>query len=217
MGPHNEVNAVLGRSFAIMSKTAGGLHAGKTTFSGLEAPSSITACASQKMRKPSGRMGSRPRADGLQTNRQRPLGIDGLELCLQRRRSAERLSASVPDPRLYESTEWNGSFRNHGPEVAAILKDSQGFKTKRDLATWLADNVEKPSLPIGAMALFPRLGVYGHSGPGALCHSKKAPPESMMKPFQARGIGVIVTGQGQTTWFATDFGVNRGVLIDEWK
>jgi len=35
MGPHNEVNAVLGRSFTLMSKTAGNLHAGKTTFSAL--------------------------------------------------------------------------------------------------------------------------------------------------------------------------------------
>jgi hypothetical protein len=46
---------------------------------------------------------------------------------------------------------------------------------------------------------------------------RKAPPESMMKPFQPRGIGVIVTGKGQTTWFVTDFGVGRGVLVDDWK
>ena len=35
MGPHNEVNSVLGSSFALLSKTAGNLHSGKTTFSGL--------------------------------------------------------------------------------------------------------------------------------------------------------------------------------------
>jgi hypothetical protein len=46
---------------------------------------------------------------------------------------------------------------------------------------------------------------------------RKAAPESMMKPFQPRGITVIVTGAGQTTWFATDFMVGRGILIDEWK
>ena len=39
----------------------------------------------------------------------------------------------------------------------------------------------------------------------------------MMKPLQPKGISVIVTGAGQTTWFATDFGVGRGVLVDEWN
>ena len=40
---------------------------------------------------------------------------------------------------------------------------------------------------------------------------KKSPPESMMKPLQPNGISVIVTGAGQTTWFATDFRVGRGI------
>jgi hypothetical protein len=35
MGPHNEANAVIGRSYTIMSKTIGGLHSGKTTWSTL--------------------------------------------------------------------------------------------------------------------------------------------------------------------------------------
>ncbi len=35
MGPHNEVNSVIGRVFTLMSKTAGNLHHGKTTFSSL--------------------------------------------------------------------------------------------------------------------------------------------------------------------------------------
>ncbi len=35
MGPHNEVNSVLGRCYTLLSKTAGNLHAGKTTFSSL--------------------------------------------------------------------------------------------------------------------------------------------------------------------------------------
>ena len=35
MGPHNEANAVIGRTFTILSKTAGNLHAGVTTWSSL--------------------------------------------------------------------------------------------------------------------------------------------------------------------------------------
>jgi hypothetical protein len=35
MGPHNEVNATVGRTFTLLSKTAGNLHAGVTTWSSL--------------------------------------------------------------------------------------------------------------------------------------------------------------------------------------
>ena len=42
-------------------------------------------------------------------------------------------------------------------------------------------------------------------------------PETMMKPFQAGQVNIIVAGQGQTTWFVTDFGVGRGTLVDDWR
>ena len=35
MGPHNEANSVIGRAYTIMSKTIGGLHSKKTTWSTL--------------------------------------------------------------------------------------------------------------------------------------------------------------------------------------
>jgi hypothetical protein len=35
MGPHNEANSVIGRAYTLMSKTMGGLHSGKTTWSSL--------------------------------------------------------------------------------------------------------------------------------------------------------------------------------------
>ena len=104
------------------------------------------------------------------------------------------------------------------PEVASLLKESQGFNTKRDLAAWLADNVEKT---VGSYwgngvvsTMWASMAIQGLE---PYASQRKQPPETMMKPFQARGIGVIVTGQGQTTWFATDFGVGRGVRVDDWK
>jgi hypothetical protein len=40
----------------------------------------------------------------------------------------------------------------------------------------------------------------------------------MMKPFNAKGVQVIVTGGGiQTTWFVTDFRVGRGQRVDDWR
>jgi hypothetical protein len=46
---------------------------------------------------------------------------------------------------------------------------------------------------------------------------RKLPPDTLVKVFQPRGIGIIVAGQGQTTWFVTDFGVGRGQKIDDWR
>jgi hypothetical protein len=45
------------------------------------------------------------------------------------------------------------------------------------------------------------------------------PPETLIKPFtNARAIQAVVAGgKIQTTWFATDFRLGRGILIDSWK
>jgi len=48
---------------------------------------------------------------------------------------------------------------------------------------------------------------------------KKLPGKTLIKPFiNAKGINVVVVGgKIQTTWFATDFRLSRGILVDEWK
>ena len=83
------------------------------------------------------------------------------------------------------------------PSVAELLKDTYGFNTKEQLGKWFADNVEKTMQPSGMKA----------------------------KPFQESSINIIVTGGGgQTTWFVTDFMLNRNMvtmggstLIDNWR
>jgi hypothetical protein len=47
----------------------------------------------------------------------------------------------------------------------------------------------------------------------------KVSPETLIKPFiNHKTINVVVAGgKTQTTWFATDFGFSKGVLIDTWK
>jgi hypothetical protein len=82
------------------------------------------------------------------------------------------------------------------PSVAALLKDSLGFKTKDQLNKWFAENVEK-TLPSG----------------------------EKVKAFnQASGINIVVAGGGiQTTWFVTDFMLGKSnmlggaTLIDKWR
>ena len=46
----------------------------------------------------------------------------------------------------------------------------------------------------------------------------KGPPETLIKPFNTKGVQVVVVGgKIQTTWFVTDFRLGRGVPIDSWK
>jgi hypothetical protein len=219
MGPHNEVNSVLGRSFAIMSKTAGGLHAGKTTFSALGSTIQYNSMciAENEEALPAGwdpvhvQMGFKPTDSVLSVS----TGWSYIS-------SVGEVQRGYPPQYLIRdymrSLSGMGASVIMAPEVAAILKDSQGFNTKQDLATWLANNVEKT---VGSYwgngvvsTMWASMAIQGLE---PYASQRKAPPESMMKPFQPRGIGVIVTGAGQTTWFATDFGVGRGVLVDEWK
>jgi hypothetical protein len=219
MGPHNEVNAVLGRSFAIMSKTAGGLHSGKTTFSGLGSTIQYNSlCIAEN-------------EEAL------PPGWDPVHVQMGFKASDSVLSVSTGwsyissvgevqrgYPPQFLIRDYMRSLSGMGasiimsPEVAGLLKDSQGFKTKFDLASWLADNVEKT---VGSYwgngvvsTMWASMAIQGLE---PYASQRKLNPETHIKVFQPKGIGVIVTGQGQTTWFATDFGVGRGVLVDDWK
>ncbi len=219
MGPHNEVNAVLGRSFAIMSKTAGGLHSGKTTFSGLGSTIQYNSLciAENEEALPAGwepvhvQMGFKPNDNVLSVS----TGWSYVS-------SVGEVQRGYPPQFLIRdymrALSGMGASVIMAPEVAAILKDSQGFNTKRDLAAWLANNVEKTVASYWGNGVVSTMWAsMAIQGLEPYASQRKAPPESMMKPFQARGIGIIVAGKGQTTWFATDFGVGRGVRIDDWK
>jgi hypothetical protein len=83
------------------------------------------------------------------------------------------------------------------PTVASLLKDAYGFKTKDQLGKWFSENVEKTEYTSG----------------------------QKVKPFQESSVNIIVTGGGgQTTWFVTDFMMNRNMVltggttrIDDWR
>ena len=219
MGPHNEVNSVLGRSFALLSKTAGNLHAGKTTFSALGSTIQYNSLciAENEEALPAGwdpahvQMGFKPTDSVLSV----ATGWSYIS-------SVGEVQRGYPPQYLMRdymrALSGMGACVIMAPEVAGLLKDSQGFGTKRDLATWLANNVEKT---VGSYwgngvvsTMWASMAIQGLE---PYASQRKAPPESMMKPLQPNGISVIVTGAGQTTWFATDFRVGRGVLVDEWK
>ena len=196
MGPHNEANSVIGRSYTIMSKTIGGLHSGKTTWSTLGSTMQYNnvCIAENEEALPEGwepfhvQMGFKPEDSVITV-------ATGWSY----------ISSVFEAQRDYPVYIWMGEYMKAltmgsatvimDPTVARLLKDTYGFKTKDQLSKWFSENVEKTLYPSG----------------------------QKIKPFQASGIKIIVTGGGiQTTWFVTDFMLGAGMMggstrIDDWR
>ncbi len=221
MGPHNEVNATVGRTFTLLSKTAGGLHAGVTTWSSL---------------------GSNLQYNNLcVAENEEALPVDWEPLHVQMGHkstdsvvtvgtgwsyisSVGEVQRSYPAQMLIRDymrslSGMAGATIVMDPTVAALLKETQGFNTKSDLSQWLAQNVEKTVASYfgnGVVATF--TASLGFQGLEPYSTWMKGPPETLIKPFDAGRINVLVIGgKIQTTWFVTDFRLGRGVLIDSWK
>jgi hypothetical protein len=220
MGPHNEVNAVLGRVFTLLSKSAGGLHAGKTTFSSL---------------------GSNLQYDNLciaENEEALPEGWDPVHVQNGFKPTDSVVSVGtgwsyissvgevqIAYPAQYLMRDYMRSLTGMGasaimdPSVAGLLRDTQGFKTKSDLSQWLADNVQKTVDSYwgnGVVSTFSASMALQGLEPYATY--KRMPGNTLIKPFNPRSIQVIVTGGGiQTTWFVTDFRAGRGTLVDDWR
>jgi hypothetical protein len=221
MGPHNEVNAVVGRTFTILSKTAGNLHAGVTTWSSLGSNLQYNnlCLAENEEALPEGwaplhvQMGFNP-TDSVVT-----VGTGWSYIS-----SVGEVQRSYPAQMLIRDymralSGQGGATIVMDPTVAALLKDTQGFKTKPDLSQWLAQNVEKTAASFfgnGVIATFSASLAFQGLEPYSTW--MKGPPETLIKPFNAKGIQVLVVGgKIQTTWFVTDFRLGRGERIDSWK
>jgi hypothetical protein len=198
MGPHKLANSVIGRSYTIMSKTIGGLHSGKTTWSSLGSTMQYNnvCIAENEEALPEGwkpfhvQMGFKPNDSVITVA------------------TGWSYISSVTEARSeYPVYMWMGEYMKAltmgsatvimDPSVAKLLKDTYGYKTKDQLSKWFAENVEKTQYPSG----------------------------QKVKPFRESSVNIIVTGGGgQTTWFVTDFMMNRNMVvaggstrIDDWR
>ena len=198
MGPHNEANAVIGRAYTLMSKTIGGLHSEKTTWSSLGSTMQYNnvCIAENEKALPEGwaplhvQMGFKPNDSVISVG----VGWTYISSVVMAVRDnpahmvmAEQMKALI----------MGSATVIMDPSVAALLKDSLGFKTKDQLTKWFAENVEKIQSPSG----------------------------EKVKAFnQASGINIVVAGGGiQTTWFVTDFMLGKSNMlggatrIDDWR
>ncbi|MBN1568749.1 MAG: hypothetical protein JXA73_12950 [Acidobacteria bacterium] len=198
MGPHSEANSVIGRSYTIMSKTIGGLHSKKTTWSTLGSTMQYNnvCIAENEEALPEGWKPFHVQA-GFKPN----------ESVITVATGWSYISSVTEAKREYPVYMWMGEYMKSltmgsatvvmDPTVARLLNDAYGFKTKEQLSKWFSENVEKTLYPSG----------------------------EKVKPFQESSVNIIVTGGGgQTTWFVTDFMMSRNMVlmggstrIDDWR
>ncbi|MBF8268792.1 MAG: hypothetical protein HW386_501 [Gammaproteobacteria bacterium] len=223
MGPHNDVNAVIGRTFTLMSKTVGNLHSGVTTWStlGSNLQYNNLTIAENEEKMPEGwealhvQMGFKP-GDSVVT-----IGTGWTYIS-----SVGEVQRAYPPQNLIR--DYMRSLTAIGssatiimdPTVAALLKETQGFNTKKDFSTWLSGNVEKTAASFwGNGVVSTSFASVAMQGLEPYASWYKLPPDTLIKPFNnPRGIQVLVVGGAiQTTWFVTDFRLGRGVLVDDWR
>ena len=223
LGPYNEANAVIGRTLTIMSKTAGGLHNRVTTWSSLGSNFQYNnlCFAENEEELPEGwdplhvQMGFKPE-DNVVT-----VGTGWSFIS-----SVGSVQHLYPPQRLMsdymKSLSAIGSSATilMDPTVAALLKDVHGFETKPMLAKWLSENVEKTASSFWGNAVTASVnGSLALQGLEPYATWKQLPGDTLIKPFNnPNGIRIVVVGgKSQSTWFATDFRLGRGIRIDAWK
>ena len=221
MGPHNEVNSVVGRVFTLMAKTAGNIHQGVTTFStlGSNLQYNNLCIAENEEALPEGWKPYHVRMNFKPNDSTVTVGTGWTYI-------SSVGEAQKGYPAHYLMRDYMRSLAALGsatvimdPTVAALLKDNYGMKTKDDLSKWLADNVEKTVASfwgngVASTGLLP----MARQGLPPFADYLKMSGDKLIKPFNARGINVLaVGGEIQTTWFVTDFGLGRPVSVDEWR
>lgn len=222
MGPYNKSNAVVGRAFAMMSKTAGDLrnnvNAWETLGNTMQYNSQTYGENEEAL--PDGweplhvEMGFKPTDDVVSVG----TGWSSI--------ASVGASQSIY-PTHYLMRDYMSSFCASGsaatvvidPTVAGLLKDTHGFKTKAQLSEWFSQNVQKTAGSYWGNGVIQSTAVpFALAGLEPYASWRKLPDDALIKPFtNPKAIHVVVAGgKVQTMWFVTDFGIRRGVLIDDW-
>lgn len=222
MGPYNRSNAVVGRAFTIMSKTAGDLRNNVNAWEtlGNTAQYNNMCYGENEALLPEGwaplhvQMGFKPTENILTV----ATGWSAI--------ASVGASQSIY-PTHYLMRDYMSSFCASGsaatvvidPTVAGLLKDTHGFKTKEQLSEWFSQNIQKTAGSYWGNGVIQSTAVpLALQGLEPYATWRKLADDALIKPFtNPRAIHVIVAGGGvQTMWFVTDYGIRRGVSIDQW-
>lgn len=222
MGPYNRSNAVVGRAFTILSKTAGDLRNGINAWESLGSNFQYNNIlyAENEDALPDGwtplhvQMGFKP-GDSIVTVGTGWTSISSVG-------GSQELYPVHHLMRDYMSSlTASGSSATivMDPTVAGLLQTAHGFKTKEQLSEWFSQNAQKTAGNFWGNGVIQSVVVpLALQGLEPYASWRKLPNDALIKPFtNPRAIHIVVTGgKIQTTWFVTDFGMRRGVKIDDW-
>ena len=222
LGPYNRSNAVVGRAFTIVSKIAGDLRNNVNAWESLGSNFQYNnlCFAENEENLPEGweplhvQMGFKPADDVVS------VGIGWTSISSVG--GSQSLYATHLLMRDYmRSLSASGSAATVlvDPTVAALLRDTHGFTTKTQLSEWFSQNVEKTAGSFWGNGVIQSTAVpFALQGLEPYASWRGLPDETLIKPFVNPGaIHVVVTGgKIQTTWFVTDFGLRRGIKVDDW-
>jgi hypothetical protein len=221
MGPYKEANSIIGRAFTLAGKIMGDLRLNVGAYSSLgSALQYNNVCfAENEEELPQGWEPLSVEMGYKRTDNVVSIGIGWSYIS-----SVGEAQINHPPHMLIRdymrSLYGSAATIVMDPTVAGLLKDAHGFKTKAELGEWLSKNVEVTA------------GTFWGNGVNATASTpmalqglepyatwRKAPPETLIKPFNnSKAIQVVVAGgRIQTTWFVTDFRFGRGILVDNWK
>jgi hypothetical protein len=223
MGPHNEANSVIGRTFTLMSKTVGDLHNGVTTFGSLGSSlqyNNVCIAENEENLPPgwlplSQKFGYKPTDSVVSV----ATGWSYIS-CVGEAMPQYPSHLLMRDYMKSLSGLNSGAMVFMDPLVAKLLHDTQNFSTKEQLGQWLADNVKVPAAQYWGNGVVTTFNWYlGLQGLEPYATWEKVPQDQLIQPFvNAKNINaVVVGGQTNTLWFVTDFRVGTGTLVDAWR
>jgi hypothetical protein len=222
MGPYNRSNSVVGRAFTLLSKTSGDLRNNVNAWETLGNTMQYNnQCYGENEEAlPEGwnplhvEMGFKP------TDNVVSVGVGWSSI-------ASVGASQVLYPTHYLMRDYMGSFCASGsaatvvmdPTVAGLLKDVHGFKTKAQLSEWFSQNITKVNASYWGNGVIQSTAVpLALQGLEPYASWRKLPDDAIIKPFtNPKAIHVVVAGgKVQTMWLVTDFGIRRGIRIDDW-
>ncbi len=221
MGPHNRANATIGRTFTLLSKSAGNLHAGKTTFGSLGSNLQYNNCcfAENEEALPEGWEPLSVKFGYKRTDSVVTVCVGWSYVSCVGEAATEPPQLLIRDYMKSLSGLGSAALLCADPLVAEILR-GQGFATKENLAQWLSKNVSIPARQYWSNGVITTGNTnFGLQGIEPYATWLKLPPDSLLEPFNnPQAINtVVVGGQTNTLWFITDFRVGKGMSVDGWR
>jgi hypothetical protein len=231
MGPYAEANAILGRSLTIMSKSLANMHSGpfvaeskKTTFSSIGSNiqyNNLCIGENEEM-LPNGWLTIAEVAGYTKQQNIVTMGTGWTYIS-----SVGEVQLSLPPQDwiadyMHSLSGQGGASVFIDPSVARILAEAYGFDSKLKLQTYFTENVTKTAKQYwgnGVIATFSTSSALQGQEPYATWKKlEKSAPDTLIKFLTSpTGISIIVVGGGnQTTWFAADFRIGKGIDIDKY-